>query len=632
MIVCNSTSVPMSSSSFVRQRKSTRVSNLEKAKLLHEYAQSNEGNFPTPWHVHPEYPEWKWGSWVSSVLRAYFTDSLDENTKAFMEDSVHWRSRIEQRKQGREGKVSKMPIPDHYEKAKLLHEYAENNEGKFPKFIQVHPEYPEWKWGGWVNTLLTEYVNDSLDENVKMYMEGSVHWRFRIEQLKQKRKSKVGKMPIPDQFEKAKLLHEYAESNEAEFPKPSKVHPDYPEWKWGIWVNNLLQAYFDSKLDESTKFFMEDSIYWRFRIQQLKQIRESKVGSMPSPEHHEKAKLLHKYAENNKGEFPKAHEVHPDYPEWKWGSWIGVLLQAYFNDSLDENVKEYMEGSIYWRFRIEQLEGIRESKVGSIPNPEHHEKAEMLHEYAENNQGEFPTRNQLHPDYPEWKWGSWVQMLLRFYFESSLDENTKAFMEGSVYWRCRIDQINQIRQSKVGTMPIPGNYEKAKLLHEYAKSNNGKFPEQSEVHPEYPEWKWGGWVNNLISRYLSGQINQETIDAMEASPYWRSRITDRIARRRETTWSPPPKPPKPKQARMLHVYAENNGGNFPTADEIHPEFPEWRRSSWVESLINDYLIDALDSETRKILDSSIHWEAKIQERREELKHIQRRLVGEYRGQ
>jgi len=80
---------------------------------------------------------------------------------------------------------------------------------------------------------------------------------------------------------------------------------------------------------------------------------------------------------------------------------------------------------------------------------------------------------------------------------------------------------------------------------------------------------------------------------------------------------------------MLHVYAENNGGAFPTADEIHPEFPGWRRSSWVEILVNDYLIDALDYETRNILDRSIHWKAKIQQRREELRHIQRRLVGGY---
>ena len=182
MIVC-STGVPMSSSSFMRQRKSTRVSNLEKAKLLHEYAESNKGEFPTPRHVHPEYPEWKWGSWIDVLLTAYLNNSLDANVKAYIEGNVHWRSRIEKAMNIRGNKGRSMPNPEHHEKAKLLHDYAQNNQGEFPTRKQVHPVYPEWKWGTWVPNVLHAYFTDSLDENTKAYMEGSVHWRSRIEKV-----------------------------------------------------------------------------------------------------------------------------------------------------------------------------------------------------------------------------------------------------------------------------------------------------------------------------------------------------------------------------------------------------------------------------------------------------------------
>jgi hypothetical protein len=204
-----SAGVPLSSTSLMRQTKSMHISNIEKAKLLHEYAENNQGEFPWQREVHPEYPEWKWGSWVKTLLQAYLKKCLDENTKAFMEGSVYWRSRIEQRKQKRECRVGKMRIPEHDEKVKLLHEYAAHDQGEFPSSGEVHPEYLEWKWGKWVNHLLHAYFKKRLDENTKAFMEGSVYWRSRIEQRKQIREGRVGKMPIPEHYEKAKLLHEW---------------------------------------------------------------------------------------------------------------------------------------------------------------------------------------------------------------------------------------------------------------------------------------------------------------------------------------------------------------------------------------------------------------------------------------
>lgn len=596
----------------------------KKAKLLHEYAERHQGKFPTQNEIHPKYSEWKWGTWPAILFSAYFNDNLDEKTVAFMESSPYWRSRMRHLEQLRNSKAGTMPSPNQYGRAKLLHEYAEKNNGEFPTRNEVHPKYPEWKWGSWVTKMLQEYLDGDLDINTKTYMERSAYWSDRIENLKEARESKVGTMPIPAHYEKVKMLHDYAEGNHGEFPYNSQVHPEFPEWKWGGWVYNLLSNYMDNTLDERTKAFMEGSDHWKRRIQQRVELQKSREGQVPAPISYEKVKMLHEYAENNLGDFPFTHAVHPEYPEWRWGDWVHTLLAEYMNGELDENTRTFMENSDHWMSRIQRRVQIREKRAVMMPIPENNEKVKMLHDYAEQHDGVFPKEWQVHPEYPEWRWGEWSQNLMYSYFDGSLDKKTKKLMEGSVHWKSWIERIKKVRKEREGKVPNPANYDKARLLHEYAESNRGDFPPPTAVHPEVPEWNWGMWVSNLLAIYLSGGIDQDTIDFMENSPYWRFRIKQLIIRRRETVQTSKSMPSKPKQARMLHLYAENNDGKFPSDGEIHPEYPKYRRSQWVVRLVNDYLVDALDNETRKIMDSSVHWQAKIQERRKELRRIKRR--------
>jgi hypothetical protein len=73
-------------------------------------------------------------------------------------------------------------------------------------------------------------------------------------------------------------------------------------------------------------------------------------------------------------------------------------------------------------------------------------------------------------------------------------------------------------------MPIPTRKEQVRLLSAYAAAHDGSFPARTATHPEYPEWNWGRWVNNLSTDYLDGKLKDDVRAAMDACPYWSAKL------------------------------------------------------------------------------------------------------------
>ena len=54
--------------------------------------------------------------------------------------------------------------------------------------------------------------------------------------------------------------------------------------------------------------------------------------------------------------------THPEYPEWKWGSWVSNLSTDYLAGKLKDDVREAMDACSYWCAKLAAQREKREKR------------------------------------------------------------------------------------------------------------------------------------------------------------------------------------------------------------------------------------------------------------------------------
>ena len=327
-------------------------------------------------------------------------------------------------------RVTRAP-PPRLEMARLLSAYAAAHDGSFPLKTATHPDNPEWKWGNWSANLLRDYLAGTLHADVRAAMDACPYWSAKRE----KRERKATQQPIPTRKERVRLLSEYAAANDGSFPVQTATHPEYPEWKWGMWATDLSKHYLDGELKDDVRAAMDACSYWCAKLAAGREDRERKATQQPIPTRKGQVRLLSAYAAAHDGSFPVQTRTatHPEYPEWKWGNWVGTLSREYLAGKLKDDVRAAMDACSYWRARLAAWREKREK-----PIPARKEQVRLLSAYAAANGGSFPVQTAAHPEYPGWKWGNWVNTLSTDYLAGKLKDDVREAMDACSYWRAKL--------------------------------------------------------------------------------------------------------------------------------------------------------------------------------------------------
>ena len=80
---------------------------LEQVRLLSAYAATHDGSFPAQKATHPEYPEWKWGSWVSNLSTDYLAGKLKDDVREAMDACSYWCAKLAAQREKREKREAK---------------------------------------------------------------------------------------------------------------------------------------------------------------------------------------------------------------------------------------------------------------------------------------------------------------------------------------------------------------------------------------------------------------------------------------------------------------------------------------------------------------------------------------------
>ncbi len=352
-----------------------------------------------------------------------------------------------------------------------------------------------WAWGVWGKTLTRDYKNGTLKGEALAAFEASAPLMARAAAQEAKRAAKTA--PDPPREEQIRLLTAEAERPDGALPagEARKV----PEgWAWGVWVENLTQAYKKGSLKGDVLAAFEASAPLMARAVAQEGKRAKKTA--PDPPREEQIRLLTAEAERPGGALPAQKGARKEPEGWAWGKWVDALLQAYKKGTLTGDVLAEFEASEPLMARAAAQEAMRAKKT--TPDPLRVERIRLLTEEAERPGGKLPAQGaRKQPE--DWAWGVWVNNLTQAYKKGKLKGDVLAAFEASGPLMARAKDQEARRAKKTARDPL--REEQIRLLTEEAERQGGALP----VREEPEGWAWGVWIHTLTQAYKKGTLKGE---------------------------------------------------------------------------------------------------------------------------
>ncbi len=327
--------------------------------------------------------------------------------------------------------------------------------------------------------------------------------------------------------EKYELLKQYVENHNGMFPPMS-------EPIIGNWLDRQKQLYKKRELSKERKDKLNELGDW------LTSYRSQKEDEQWD----KKYELLKEYVENHNGKLPQSREPII-------GNWLIWQKEKYKKGELSKEKKEKLDKLGDW------LTSYRNQKE----DEQWDKKCELLKEYVENHNGQFPP-------YREPKIGYWLSNQKQAYKNEGLSKERKEKLDKLGDW------LTSYRNQKEDEQWD----QKYELLKEYVESHNEKFPVEQE--PEI-----GTWFIHQKQLYKNKELSERRKIKLDALGDW-------LKGKHGEQWS--------EKYELLKQYIESHNGQFPLHQE--PKI-----GSWLSNQKQAYKNEGLSKERKEKLDELGNW-------------------------
>ena len=209
--------------------------------------------------------------------------------------------------------------------------------------------------------------------------------------------------------------------------------------------------------------------------------------------------LLKEYLKEHNNEYPKTNET---YKNQNLGSWISRQRLVYNNGEKQQDGSMRYNANTLSKEQINMLFSINFQWQTNRDHNAFDEKFNMLKEYIEKHNGQYPKTNEK---YKGFNIDKWIRTLRLVYNNGKTLEDGKKKYKGCILTPDRIERLNSL--NFVWDKNLNEIWDKKyELLKQYLKEHNGKFP---SVKEEYKNQNLGSWVSRQRLIYNSGEKQQD---------------------------------------------------------------------------------------------------------------------------